>query len=360
MPCMRPAKARTHLHSKDAGWTTGNAAIAIAIAAPPPPTPRPPCIALLCAQVDLPTPPPHSLALGIAGAAPLLLPDGPSFAPPSLPSYGAFSLSNQPVPLRRTRSGSRLVPIDGAPPSTSGGNVTFSVDVEKATGSSAGASGLGMPSLQRTNTSFFKDLVDSSLFSPGSREMFQAWADSPREAHQVAYDQSAPPALRHVASQEGLAEPPKMTRSVASYLRDISEEGIGSSPLVPSGSAELHLRAPAAPPLLSSGRQPSISRQGSLGLGLDSNPMPSLGGRTVTSFLQNFIDESATLESAPPPSAVPPTLRSGPSFSELADLPGIGESSSDTLSAIPPSLTAQISRDFNRRSSPRGSPGRFG
>ena len=77
-----------------------------------------------------------------------------------------------------------------------------------------------LPSFQRTNTSFFKNLVASDLFSPGSREMFQAWADSPRDTAQgvphVASDAAAPLSLRHVASQEGLIDPPKMTRSISS------------------------------------------------------------------------------------------------------------------------------------------------
>ena len=59
-----------------------------------------------------------------------------------------------------------------------------------------------------------QDLSQNELFSPSSREMFQAWIDSPRDsqdviAQHVAADQAAPPSLRRAASQEGgtLAEP---------------------------------------------------------------------------------------------------------------------------------------------------------
>jgi hypothetical protein len=87
-------------------------------------------------------------------------------------------------------------------------------------------------------------------------------------------------------------------------------------------------------------RQPSLSASGIPGL-----------NRSLSSFVNDFIDTSASLDSAPPPdaipSAVPPSLRvpqlsRGASFDLLADLSAdaVGESF-----AAPPQLS--------RRSSPR-------
>lgn len=83
------------------------------------------------AQVDLPTPPPHALTLGLSGnePAPLLLPDTSGlFALPAprstAPPSGGPPMGHPSQPaLKRTRSGSRLVPADAAGPSN------FSVDV---------------------------------------------------------------------------------------------------------------------------------------------------------------------------------------------------------------------------------------
>ena len=187
--------------------------------------------------------------------------------------------------------------------------------------------------------------------------MFQAWAEDggpptatdPKLLPSIASDPMAPPALRHVASREGVTDPPKLTRASSAYLRYISE-GPGASPAMPSGAAALNVPDALGGGMPSSLGPPSVgaSRQ------VSDNPMPQLG-RSVSSFVRDFIDESATLMDAPPASAVPPSnaalmppLRAGASFSELADLPGMGDI---------PGLSRQDS--LGRRASPRlGSPRR--
>lgn len=209
-------------------------------------------------QVELSPKPNLGIGTSLGNPEPLVLPghgDGglPRFPGSTMgpPSGGPGSFPS----LRRTRSGSKLVPVDGAGPSAAGGLVThhpllppFSVDVEMAQGPGGPAGG---PSLARTNTSFFKDLVASDLFSPNSREMFQAWADSPHEApdgvHAVAGDVAAPPSLRRVAS--GSSEQPKLTRSVTSYLREMSDD-----PPVVTSSSPFAVSSNMGPPT-------SISRQ---------------------------------------------------------------------------------------------------
>ena len=142
--------------------------------------------------------------------------------------------------LRRTRSGNRLLPIDDA--AAAGYSGGFSVDVDAV----APPGGLG--GLERSNTSFFKNLAGSDLFSPSSRDMFLSWSDSPRDAvsrlglertahgpssaatvphgshlraaprslqppgigKHVADDLAAPPSLRRVASGD-VTEAPKLT-----------------------------------------------------------------------------------------------------------------------------------------------------
>ena len=203
--------------------------------------------------------------------------------------------------------------------------------------------------------------------------MFESWASSPRDVPPLGSDAMAPPSLRRVASGQGAAEPPKMTRSVSSYLRDISESPFAQ----PSGQAELgsaggssSRHATTVPQALAQGGvgmmgPPSVghSRQ------ISENPMPSLG-RSVSSFVRDFIDESASLSSAPPANALPslgsgpPSLsRGGASFSELMDLPGIGGFGADALMpgdglpALPPGLSREPSltggRSPGRRASPR-------
>lgn len=193
---------------------------------------------------------------------------------------------------------------------------------------------------------------------------------------QVANDEMAPPSLRRVASRE-VSEVPKVTRSVASYLREYTEDGPhGVSPLVPSGAAELRRNQPSGLSRQPSGlsrqpsnlsrmldSQPSVSRQ-------VSNPMPDLG-RSVTSFMRDFIDESATLESAPPASALPSlsAMAPPPPLQSPLDLGGggaFGMPPPGPLSAVPPALTSQLSLEaglfggppsISRRNSPRlGSP----
>ena len=134
-----------------------------------------------------------------------------------------------------------------------------------------------------------------------------AWADSPNDAplHNVAADAAAPPSLRRVASREAHeGGAPKLTRSVTSYIREIAGDGdrdglsgMSSSPLVPADSS-MHAPASSRQPSISAVAAPSISRNPSI---------PNLGGRSVSSFIKDFIDTSAQLE-APPMSAVPPPL----------------------------------------------------
>lgn len=175
-------------------------------------------------QVDLIAPP------AVATMAPLALTDG-------LPSGGA-EVMGRPS-LKRSRSGSKLVPVEHRQPLLQGGG-------DEAAASEA-------PTLQRSNTSSF--LRD--IFLPAPRELLLARADSPRDASSAAYyvaaDDAAPPSLDRVASREW-DEPPKLTRSLASYVRDAF--GDAAAP-------------PAAPPLAppSDGLPaPSLSRQSSLDL----------------------------------------------------------------------------------------------
>jgi len=238
---------------------------------------------------------------------------GLMMAPPSQPA------------LKRTRSGSRLVPAE---PSVGGGG--------------------GPPQLQRSNTSFFNDLISADIFSPESSDFLKVFAESPA-AGVVANDPTAPPSLRRVASGNGILDPPRMTRGVSQYLVDNGMAASTSPNLpMPSGAAALM----PAPSNLS--RQPSITRAGSFsrgpsglsrqpsGAGLNDGP-PTLNGRSVTSFMNDFIDTSAALDSAPPPSAVP-SLAAGLSFSTLLADP-VDNNEMPLLSGQP---------SVGRRSSPRG------
>lgn len=279
-------------------------------------------------QVDLPNVPVDGgevVALPTSGGGPSRIGAISSaaalgYAGPSPGSAGA----GQP-PLRRTRSGSKLVSDEDR---AARGGVQFNVDV------AAAGSSFAPPNLGRTNTSFFKDLVSSDLFSPGSKELMQAWVDSPDNVplsvSAAAHDPLAPPSLRRVASakredEDGMG-PPKLTRSVTSYIREMAgDEGYtggslsGASPLVP-GSQQ---RAP----MPSAARQGTSALLSSLGMGGSSGAPPQLLsreasvpnlGRSVSSFVRDFIDTSAELE-APPPSAVPPPLAATLSTGSLSD-----------------------------------------
>ena len=102
--------------------------------------------------VDIPTPPPHGgLALGLGSQPSLQMPDAPPlFAQGPSPGAGSSAGPSHPA-LKRTRSGSRLVPVDGAPASLGGGYVShgLEVDVLKATGGGGQGQGQGLPPLQR-------------------------------------------------------------------------------------------------------------------------------------------------------------------------------------------------------------------
>ena len=195
--------------------------------------------------------------------------------------------------------------------------------------------------------------------------MFEAWASSPHDGQPsaamqpltqaLAAEPSAPPSLRRVASGQGGS----LTRQASNFVGSFLNE----SPFAaqPSGAADLATdggfavpppRPTTVPQALAAGMTmgpPSVgaSRQ------ISENPMPSLG-RSVSSFVRDFIDESASLVSAPPASAVPPSLQPGPSFSDLMDLPGIGSAGGNPL----PSLSDPLGPPaLSRRASPRiGSP----
>ena len=275
-------------------------------------------------QVDLPSltakqrqPPPPAVHGGFnfggLTVPTMMMPGAPNYAPPPGPSYHPS--------LKRTRSGSRLVPAEPtaqpqqqlpAPAQPQlpvrqnsdsrvhggAGHTGFSVDVAAA-----------MPGMQRSNTSFFSDLFKSDAFSPTSTEMLKAWADSPH-AGLVANDSSAPPSLRRVASGGGLAaggEAPKMTRAVASYLTSL-DQGVGMLNGGVAGLASLTSSVVPSPALLPSGvtttttsawlppgavlpgslpgpfggaaisRQPSITRSGSFSRGPSGlSRQPSIG-----------------------------------------------------------------------------------
>ena len=321
-------------------------------------------------QVEIPTPfnmpaqvtvPGDATALAIPMPVPLqggwlgggLPSGGPSLAgqwmqlPPPPMSAGVASRNPGQVALKRTRSGSRLVPSEepaqpSAPPALSV-NVGVAInhnDVAAAAAARRGGGG-APPRLQRSDTSFLRDLANSDIFSPGSRGFFELWADSPRDApapvQNIAADDTAPPALRRAASGENIV---KLTRSVSSYVRGQMGEGpatgaaggvvaSSTSPLVPDNGG---MRAPAAHSALS--RQPSLSalsRQPSLSRVSRQPSVPGLG-RGVSSFLRDFMDESAALDSAPPPDAIPPSLRLANSMD-----PG-----ADGASLMPPPLSANM------------------
>ena len=284
-------------------------------------------------QVDLPTPQGGGL-----GSSPALSTSGSHMPGSSGASGGYGSGMGYPHPsqpaLKRTRSGSKLVPDDGRGGRGSSSHATglvthgFSVDEGREGGllplpggpGGVGPGGMGAkPELQRTNTSFFRDLVASDLFSPDSREMFKAWADSPRAgtpnggasglsvAAAVASDANAPVSLSRVVSNDG-AEPPKITRSLTSYLKEISEPSYSAAAAAAASEASL-----ARQPSLGLGglsRQPSLSRLPSALVGRQSSEVRNLlGGQSLDSFTAGFIDESNELSSAPPPNALPPALQ---------------------------------------------------
>lgn len=185
--------------------------------------------------------------------AKMLTVDLPARPPPALTLVSEAS-DDLTSTLKRTRSGSRLVPIDDAGPSAdwasaqdtghfASADYPFRVDVAKATEPP-------VPSIKRNNTSFFTDLATNGNFSPASRAMFESWA---------AKEPSAPPSLHRSSSHECTEPPPKLTRTLSSYLGDASSE-----------TAD--------------------------------NPLPDLGGRSVRSFMQELIDASAALDAAPPAS----------------------------------------------------------
>eukprot|EP00316_Scyphosphaera_apsteinii_P020395 CAMPEP_0119311312 /NCGR_PEP_ID=MMETSP1333-20130426/22038_1 /TAXON_ID=418940 /ORGANISM="Scyphosphaera apsteinii, Strain RCC1455" /LENGTH=366 /DNA_ID=CAMNT_0007315661 /DNA_START=68 /DNA_END=1168 /DNA_ORIENTATION=+ len=104
----------------------------------------------------------------------------------------------------------------------------FTVDVAAA----ANPHGQGVqgqpPKMERSNTSFFKTLVESEAFSPSTRGLFESWADSPRDKPMPPAlvknlsSGTAPPALQRLASGES-QQKPKMTRSVSSFLHGAAE-----------------------------------------------------------------------------------------------------------------------------------------
>ena len=277
-----------------------------------------------------------------------------------------------PVAMKRTRSGSRLVPADQSswaplPPPPGGGG--FTVDVQAA--SRADSSG-GPAQLMRNPSLFLRELALSDTLSPNSRGFLQDWADSPKDVPDAVYslpsDPNAPPALRRAASGEG---PVRLTRSNSSYVRSQMGEMPPPGPpqqqpfsSVPSSVAGSLLAGPSGyGGMVPSGQsQPSLSRQSSLTRGLSRQPSLSrapslgLGGRSVDSFLQSFLDESAALESAPPPNAIPalPVVGDGGiGGPPEVQLPGRQDSAFLGLESLyaPPSLSRQGSR-----SSPRGRP----
>jgi len=100
-----------------------------------------------------------------------------------------------------------------------------------------------VPLVGRSNTSFFQSLAQSDLFSPSSRDLLQNWADSPREGglpsatssgipgfdrlDALKDDPEAPPILKRVASGD-VAEVPKITRSMTSFINEMAAEADGA------------------------------------------------------------------------------------------------------------------------------------
>lgn len=247
--------------------------------------------------------------------------------------------------LRRMRSGSKLVPYETgawapgassslfgvtAPPavgssssqgtssSAQGGmpsSAAFTVDVGAVVGSSSSRRGGPGHCIGRSNTSFFQDLSSSELFSPSSREMFQAWVDSPRDAQAglvqgIASDVAAPPSLRRCASGEvgsdgQVPQPPKLTRAVSSYIRILEDEAnaqAGGTPRSDAGASEGQMPPARLPSQLGPSRESSQPAE------------PNLG-RSITSFVRDFTDVSALLEPPPADAAPPPLLRGSNSLS---------------------------------------------
>jgi len=169
----------------------------------------------------------------------------------------------------------------------------------------------------------------------------------------VAADPNAPPSLRRAASltgeaAEGMA-PPKITRSVTSYIRELSGDISASISAGPSGaSPAVRLPSGGVPRAPGMARQQSERSQLLTDLGvaatgsdfIDSCAVPSeMGvatasanpplvaarehslpnlGRSVSSFVRDFIDTSAELE-APPQEAVPPPLAASMSSGSISD-----------------------------------------
>ena len=114
---------------------------------------------------------------------------GPSSALVSVPLDPSPGGPPIQPPLRRTRSGSKLISDEErAAFHAARGGVQFAVDVPAATnevhaamGGVGASSSHAPPHLARNNTSFFRGLVDSDIFSPTSRDFVQGWVDSPSE-----------------------------------------------------------------------------------------------------------------------------------------------------------------------------------
>jgi len=256
---------------------------------------------------------------------------------------GANPLSAVPsgiVPLRATRSSERLTSRPGHPVVRveSGGGVGHGLSVDIGLGASglrggpsSGASGV-VPLVARSNTSFFGTLAASDLFSPNSRDLLSNWASSPIAdaegnhfgsspamervggfLQQTANDPAAPPALRRVASGGEANGPPKITRSLTSYLDDLSKDtGLDAAPLS-GGSSSCSMPPPSVP---------AVSKaEGSSSFSLPDNLYTSDAPAASDPLGLNLgLNEQLGL----PASAQPPPLvkrkSSRLTFGELADL----------------------------------------
>ena len=162
--------------------------------------------------------------------------------------------SNAPAPLQPVRLDSLAATFGFNPDAPNG--------APSAAGAAAGPSGSGavgppslavrVASLDRANDSFFEMLSATSKFSEEWRAMFEDWSgsgggqsESAAAALAVAdADANAPPVLRAVAS--GGACPPRLTRSVTSYIRELTDAGLQSKGMLDRPSAVPATLKPAA------------------------------------------------------------------------------------------------------------------
>jgi len=102
------------------------------------------------------------------------------------------------------------------------------------------------PHLERSNTSFFNSLSQDDAFSPLTRELFESWAESPRQNQlppnvaALLSNPDAPPALKQAASGQR-SGPIKLTRAVSGFFAQAAtaenspNTSLGAAASLPTG-----------------------------------------------------------------------------------------------------------------------------